>query len=277
MTRLARLQRWMFDVITAPGSVDSGLALAAPAGGPAPVPDTPAWTARDRLHVYWNAYHVRLEECLRADFPVLAETVGAEAFAAFARGYIAACPPTSYTLADFGRRLAEHLQTTRPPRVNEVEFDAFDFLVDLARFERAIAEVFDGPGWNDGPERPAGALARAAAEQGGAMRVAPNPSLRLATYRFDVSSHLARDPADRTAIPSPRTTPVALWRRRLFVRHEPLDPLEFRLLEQLASGLALDDALATVCDDDLAAATVAAQLPAWLAAWDRAELLRPLD
>ena len=54
-------------------------------------------TAAERLAIYHNAYHVRLLECLREEFPILSLALGDETFDAFAYGYLRTYPSRSYT------------------------------------------------------------------------------------------------------------------------------------------------------------------------------------
>lgn len=119
--------------------------LAAVVGDGEPADDlvsgSAAFSARRRLEAYRRGYRSRLVGCLRETYPALHHALGEEIFEAFALDYLEAHPPSSYTLNALGARWAEHLDATRP------EGEQWpDFLVDLARVERAFAEVYDGDG-----------------------------------------------------------------------------------------------------------------------------------
>src|SRR6266481_4478552 len=92
---------------------------------------------------------------------MLKRTLGEEAFDGFAFCYLQEFPSRSYTLNELGRHFPHYLQETRPVKEGE-ELEALaadspdghpshsedwpDFLIDLAQLERAIYDVFDGPG-----------------------------------------------------------------------------------------------------------------------------------
>jgi len=101
-----------------------------------------AFSAQHRLEVYRRGYRLRLVGCLREAYPALRHALGEELFEAFALDYLEAHPPAGYTLNALGARWAEHLDATRPQGGELWP----DFLVDLARVERAFAEVYDGDG-----------------------------------------------------------------------------------------------------------------------------------
>ncbi|MDP6944708.1 MAG: DNA-binding domain-containing protein [Myxococcota bacterium] len=162
---LPELQAWFMRAVTAGVEVEAEAHL----GGP------PRFPAHEGLAVYANAYVARLVECLAESFPVVARVLGEEAFGALAADYLRACPPSSPNLSNLGAGFSRHLDATRP-----VDAEGWgECLVSLARYERAIEEVFDGPG----PE--AGAALTLADLHGldpgawAASRLLPNPALRL--------------------------------------------------------------------------------------------------
>src|ERR1700722_3025480 len=92
---------------------------------------------RARLAIYAKSYVLRLAECLRAEFPVLAAMVGPEVFNLFAGAYLGAHPSRSASLYDLGAGFADYLAATRPPGADG---PLAALPADLARLERAIAE-----------------------------------------------------------------------------------------------------------------------------------------
>jgi hypothetical protein len=145
---------------------------------------------------------------------VLAGALGNELFDQFAMAYLQAYPSTSYTLSQLGANFARHLEETRPDRdeLAHGEVSWPDFLIDVARLEWAIGEVFDGPG----VERPASfeEVAAPAAEASAAVRtgrrpesvgarstappISPPPNQSQIDNR---TSHITLDPATLAAIP----------------------------------------------------------------------------
>ena len=138
--KLDAVQRWMQSVITHPQGVEAGLASdaarshldVAPAELAAVIDRSSAQTSVERLGIYATAYYARLIECLEAEFPIFRQTVGADAFADFAFGYLTAFPSHSYTLAQLGAHFPSFLEKSKPPSNANHTADWPDFLVDLA-------------------------------------------------------------------------------------------------------------------------------------------------
>jgi hypothetical protein len=126
-------QRWLWAAIQA--SSDDFEPATAPIHGH-------GLGARDRLAIYANGYRMRLLECLRGEFSALERLLGEPLFARFALDYLTAQPSTSYNLHELGARFPEHLARTRP----DADEPWIDFMIDLARLERVVREVYDGPG-----------------------------------------------------------------------------------------------------------------------------------
>src|SRR5436190_16987752 len=153
---LDELQRWMQAVITHPSGVAAGIEsdqareqiVVVPEQAERLVTRSRALTALERLTIYQQAYFARLLECLRHEYSVLAAALGEELFDAFAVGYLESHPSTSYTLDHLGTGFPDYLAVTRPPceAAAGTSADWPEFMIDLARLERTVNEVFDGPG-----------------------------------------------------------------------------------------------------------------------------------
>lgn len=245
---LARTQRWMYAVMT------DGKAVASGAGEI--VHGSARLSAEQRLELYRRTYHRRLTGCLRATYPALRHALGDELFDDFALDYLAARPPRGASLASLGAAFPDHLESTRPDRDMPPERREpwSDFLVDLARLERAFHAVYDGPGV-EGAGVPCAADLPAATEPWPAITVEPVPCLRLLRARHPVDDYLlAVRRGDSPSLPAPCERFVALSRRDWVVTLTALDPVEHALLERLVRGA------------DVAAAVAAAQLEG-VAAW----------
>ena len=97
-------------------------------------------SAVDRLEVYANAYFFRILEVLRKDYPALAASLGEARFNNLITDYLAANPPTRFSLRYAGEELGSFLgghPAARPPR------EEFPWAADLARLEWAIVDAFD--------------------------------------------------------------------------------------------------------------------------------------
>jgi hypothetical protein len=151
-------------------------------GGPAPAlfPAILAdgLSAEARLQIYRNHVTLSLREALRTTFPVTQRLVGDAFFAGMARQFIAAHPPLSPCLSEFGGALPDFIATFPPAA-------GLPYLPDVARLEWALNEA-----WHSGVEPALDAAALAAidpADLAGASLVL-QPSLRLLTSTWPVEA-----------------------------------------------------------------------------------------
>jgi hypothetical protein len=280
MPTLHALQTWMLTVITDPAGVSSGADSATavvdgqrPGSLNAVVCDTPDWPAAERLHIYWNAYLARLQECLRAEFPTLHAALGDDAFDEFAAGYVQTYPSTSYTLSRLGANLPRYLAATRPERDSD-QPDWADFLIELAAHEWLLSEIFDGPGIEHEPMLTVPDLSQQAPEQLLRLKFETAPCLRLCVYRFPVQQFHADARTGQTpSPPAPQPTHLAVMRHNYIIRHFTLTESEYRLLECLSRRLTLGEALAALPADDESEIDLAA----WFQRWVRAGFFTAID
>ncbi|MGQ0632990.1 MAG: HvfC/BufC N-terminal domain-containing protein [Planctomycetaceae bacterium] len=250
---LEDVQRWMQAAITHPAGVARGIesAEAEIDGVPSRVEQvvTPsrAMTALERLEIYHRAYFARLQECLRDEYSVLAAALGAELFDTFTLGYLHECPSTSYTLGRLGARFPEYLAATRPALTDAQSGSADwpEFLIDLARLERAINEVFDGPGAEGRPLLSPDRLREIPVERRPDVRLACVPCLRLMEFGFPVNdSFSAIRRGEAFEFPEREPSFVALTRREYRVWRYPLVARQYDLLSALYEGKTIGAAIA---------------------------------
>ena len=86
--------------------------------------------------VYVNAYRLRLAEFVSKDYPVLREMLGEEEFEALARAYIEETQSSQPNARWYASQLPDFMSGHRPWQTRA------DW-IDLARFERALADAFD--------------------------------------------------------------------------------------------------------------------------------------
>ncbi len=202
-------------------------------------------TAAERVAIYGRAYHARLTECLETEFSVLRQALGDDLFRMFARAYLSNCPSQSYTLANLGRSFPDYLRDTRPAESGEEKEEAWpDFIIDLARYERAFSEVYDGPGVEGGPMLSAQGLRALLAERDRHVRLAPAVSLRMLTFRYPVHDyfHAARR-AQEPELPAPAETFLAMNRRDYVVTTIELSVTQHALLSGLLEGQTVGQSL----------------------------------
>lgn len=213
-------QQWLWQQILAGASV-AGSATDMIHAGHLPV--------EARLAIYAGGYRLRLLECMRAAFPLLQSALGDALFDRFALGYLDAHPSQSYTLHHLGAGFADHLEQTRPTNPED-DGDWVDFMIALARFERALSEVYDGRG--DEHETPT------------ELQLAS--SLRLLSLSHPVHESLrAHQHQEPVSVCSAKPVFLAIIRRSFRVSVEPITATEFALLQRAATD-SLDHVLREV-------------------------------
>ncbi|TDB83300.1 DUF2063 domain-containing protein [Actinomadura sp. KC216] len=230
---LARLQRCLQTAIMDPdGDLDEAARV---------LTASETLTARERLAIYWRGYRLRLLENMRGLHPGLAHLLGEETFDSFALDYLDARPPSTYTLSRLDEGFAAHLSATRPDRRGPdapAGPDWPDLIIDMARLERIITEVIEGPGTEDAVLPATDELPGPAGLPG--LRPVVAPCLRLPRLAFPVHEYLAavrrgEDPDP----PAARPVRLAVHRRDYKVTMRELDPAAHRALRALAGGAAV--------------------------------------
>lgn len=230
---LAAAQHWMRQALVRPHRAGNASAWLSGGG---------RLDAVAGLAVYQRGYVLRLANCMREQFPALCHALGQSLFDDFVAGYIERHPPESHTLYDLGRRFPDDLEDTRPDADQPPEGREgwIDFMIDLARFERAVFVLFDAPGHEGRPFADAGT-------PDDALRL--QPAFTLGAYRYPVAAyyHAVRQ---REAAPLPSAAPsfVALVRTDYLTRTIPLTEPHFRLLAAMADGAGVAAALEAVAE-----------------------------
>lgn len=189
-------------------------------------------SAHQRLAVYTGGYVLRLLECMRADFPVLRSFVGDSVFDAFAKAYVITMPPASHSLYDLGADFPRFLEETKP---KNWELDAgmsamLDLPPELARIERARAEVIRTRGTEDDPHAIEPLSPFAVFNEERALQV--TPCLRLLEMKVPLVDFLkSSDRGERSEPPAPRSSFVAIGRSNYRVHMEEISDWQFAFLK----------------------------------------------
>jgi hypothetical protein len=192
----------------------------APAPGPlGALIDAQRPVAAERgLRVYRDAYRANLRAALAANFPVLAQTLGARGFAALADAYAAAHPPTSHDYVCYGAQLAAFIERFAFAGDSGV---AASELADIARLEQAQLEAQEAP--DCAPGIAAAALAEIPAAAWPETRFSFAPAVRIVECSGE-----------------PRATVVARFEDK--VVSEPIDARSGAALSALARGATFSEA-----------------------------------
>jgi len=129
-----------------------------------------------RFAVYRNNVVVGLIETLKAAYPVVHRLVGEEFFAAMARLYVMAEPPTSPIMLDYGAGFPAFIGRFEPAAV-------LAYLPDVARLERAWVEVYHAA---EASPLPPWALSQVPTGDVPTMRLVLHPSVRIVKSVFPI-------------------------------------------------------------------------------------------
>jgi hypothetical protein len=252
---LAEIQRWTFGAITAPDpdarEVEAVLVPSA------------SLSAAERLEIYRAGYRSRLVDCLRDDYPVLAETLGDACFEALAQAYIARHPSTGPNLNPFGRHM--------PAFCREVEIAGFApnaaFAADLAALEWALVEVLHAE-VSEGLSL--AALQQIPPDAWSSVRLVRADAVRVLRADFPVNAHYQTSKTAGAPPPVPARAPsaVAVYRHGVSLWRMDLTPAMANLLEALFGGTPLGGALA-VLGEGLASSEEVAEAERSVMIWFR--------
>jgi hypothetical protein len=231
---LSVLEHWMKTVIVERGGLTQKLDVAAKQHGlriDEVVAERRGLSAYERLSVYTGGYVLRLLECMRTDFPVLRGFVGDTVFDAFAKAYVITRPPVSYSLYDLGADFPKFLEETKPDRERfDTETGAMlDLPPELARIERAGAEVMRAPGTEDDPPATEPLSPFAVFDETATLQV--TPCLRLLEMKFPLVDFLKRSNlGERPEPPAPRASLVAIARSNYRLHLQEISHWQFAFL-----------------------------------------------
>jgi hypothetical protein len=322
---LESLLRWFHAVVSHPNGVIAGAespAARAVVGGGSELIErlitrSNTQDAASRLGIYAHAYYARLIECLGEVFPMLKKFLGDEVFDGFAFDYLQEFPSRSYTLHLLGRHFPDYLEKSRPTAEREAGVapleagpDWPELLIDLARLEWAIYEVFDGPGMENRAVADGGSSASVAVDDSSAdsstfpapqpraltvddlldiptaawenARIRPAPCLRVLATRFPLNPFFTalRQAKDGESVTPPDAQPswIALNRRHFVVRRHDLTHPTYELLDALIRGQPLGQAIEAAAkvwpgtDEELAKT-----LRQWFAEWAECEFFESVE
>lgn len=264
---LAELERWMQTLLTHPDGPGAGAASAEARGVLAAtiaevfLPSTEL-TGEERVGIYAEMYFARLIEVLEEEFPALVQFLGQERAHELLRGYVSAHPSRHYSLNVLGKGLEAHVR-------DEAALDLVPasraFAVELARLERTIQDVFDAP---ESATLSSDALAAVPPEAWARARLVPISAFALLAFAHPTHAwyQAFRDDAPRPALVREPSF-VAVFRQEGRVWRMDLTSAQHALLAALASGLALEPALAALAEAGHDLAALAPELQGWFRTW----------
>ena len=279
---LAELQRTMAAAVMQPLTSDERMRSHARDGRPMQViaesfiaPNS-RLTAFERLEIYNRQYWFRVLGALAEDFPALRAVVGGRRFEAIAVAYLAEHPSRSFTLRNLGSQLADWLAAHAALAGRRQ-----GLAVDVARVEWAFVEAFDSA-------KCASLSLEQVAALDGDSRLALQPHLRLMELNHaadELVVELQRKEKRRASEAGvkheddeagaalvhglrPRATWLAAHRVDLTVYYRRLAREEYLVLQALAQGRPLGEALETgFAQSRISAQRRAARVREWFSTW----------
>lgn len=214
----------------------------------------------ERVGIYHDMYEMRMGEALETDYPGLHHFLGPKRWARLVKGYLQAHPSTSYTLNVLGTHLADFVHTA--PGVSHA-----GFCRDLARLEWAITEAFDA---DETPVLGEAELSAVPPEAWESARLVPTAAFRLLALDYNAGAYLDSMRGDEHDHPLPRRRPswVVVCRREFAVYRVDLTRAGFRLLEALASGRTVGEAVES-CLKRSRPRPTGEEIFAWFREWAR--------
>lgn len=262
--RLDALQRWFLAAVTHPDGAAEGVRTVRSVL-PRAIEDvclpSERLAATERVGIYAGMYFLRLLEVLGEDFPALSAFLGPAASERLLRAYLARHPSGHPNLNQLGRELAGFLEHEAQDVVER------SFVVELARLERSVQEVFDAP---RATPLTTDALLAVPPGEWGALRLATAPALRLLAFTHPVNVWYQAWRETGTVGPAPARAPswLALYRREWRVWRAPLSSEQHALLTALGRGATLAEALAELAERPGAELeTVGRSLSDWFREW----------
>lgn len=213
----------------------------------------------ERIEIYNRQYWFRLIDSFYDDFPGLRAVLGRLKFNRLAREYLSAHPSRSFTLRNLGRFLPQFVQ--RNPRLVAPRYD---LALDMARFEWAQVEAFDGP------SRPPVTVDDLLGQNPGKIHLSLQPYLGVLHLRYPLDDYLIKlkkkglrgeasnaveeqlqtKPAKRrTPIPRPKEVFVVVHRYENSLYYRRIDRRAYDVLIALQNGATLGKAVDTAFSD----------------------------
>jgi len=265
---LDRFENWMQAVILSPLGVKGAVAHYADEYGISPaefeslVPAGPELTGSDRLGIYARMIGLRFMESMDEDFLGVAALVGKERFRELAKQYLCDHPSRAHSLNQLGAGFADWLASST------LDLEHQELASELARLERAILDVYDGP---DASSLSVDDLLALPRERWIETRFAPSPSLQLFECAYPASAYLSKVFAGETpGTPEPAASYVCVHRSNWRVSRTDLTREEYLLLRALFRGVPLASAFEAALADDSAdveglMASIAETFESWTA------------
>ncbi len=218
-----------------------------------------------RLGIYGGAYRSRLIEALEANFPVLAELLGEADFNALGARYVGGHASTFFSVRHYGDRLADFL-------ANDPEYSKAPVLAELARWEWAMAAVFDAA---DTLPVEIGAFAALAPQDWAQLKFNWSPAIEILQLEWN-TPEIWKALTDESGRPDPSLNdePASwlIWRHSLQIFFRPLGAEEAAVLAASRAGHSFGELCLLLCEH-LPESEASLQAAGFLRGWVQSGLI----
>lgn len=194
------------------------------------IQSTAMMSAHDRLHIYANAYRMRLKEALQTDYDKLHSYLGDAQFDALLEQYIEAYPSHTTSLRYFSIDLPALLEQEAP-------YNQFQEVIELAKIEQTFANSFDADNAQTLTLDDFASIPEAAWPS---LQLRFQPSLQIVSCRTNAFAIWKALSADETPPPKEVKQELSYWlvwrRSDLITHYRPLSVAEHHGLTAMLAG-----------------------------------------
>ncbi|RYY03199.1 MAG: DUF2063 domain-containing protein [Gammaproteobacteria bacterium] len=227
--------------------------------------ETPAFSKEARLHIYHEAYRLRLIDALSNDYPALKLFLGEDIFTNLANEFISAHPSHHPSLRWFGEKLPEFLKSN-------TDWHEQLHIVELAEFEWAQAMTFDAA---DEIVSTLDHIRALPPESWMTMKLVFHPSLQLLNCVINAPLQwqaLIKDGITIEPVIATEFQTWLIWRENLQVVYRPLDAAEAWALNAFITDHNFSNVCGGLCEW-FAEEKVPLQTAQYLQQWLKSELI----
>ena len=161
--------------------------------------------SREReIHVYAEAYWLRLAEALHSNYPALHQLLGDEDFASLARAYLSEYPSQHPSIRWFGAQLGDFLARVAP-------YADLPIMAELAHFEWALRHTVDAA---DAKRLSLAELQNIAPQDWATLALCAHPSLTLFELQWNTPQlWQALTAGESPPAPLPQSMAWLVWRQ----------------------------------------------------------------
>ncbi|MEC4091813.1 putative DNA-binding domain-containing protein [Pseudoalteromonas rubra] len=270
---LSQLQYWLSQVSNSHGDVSqkwltSGLSLKQGAKAASRL------AAEHQQQTYSAAHVKRLKACLKGEFSLLCALMGEDVFDVFAKACVMALPSQALTFHTLGKAFVRFLANSWPQgKFNASQSALFEVYVELARFERAKAEVLAAKGSEQMPPAEFALNEFELLGGGASLNIMVPDCVRLLVSEYDILPLLSQlenrqtKGAESPAMPARETRYIALTQQNGLLIAQPLTHWQADLLSHCNQATSFEQALAhSARRQGMEAAILRARLAMWLPA-----------